>query len=606
MTALTSAGRDVLLAGEKLVGHIGWNSFFPFERAFTLGEDVWQTAIDHAASVGSKVIRVPITPRYKNNLQTYVWTVASTTYTLRASYIARVIEMLDYALARGVYLMIVPFFRYPDAADVVGATVSTTGDRASLARDYMRQILAQMITAFGAHPGVAAWCLSNEVENYAWGTGGTISANAGLGTPASYSLPADHLNLRGVWDWHSEHAAQIRVADRTAFIINGHGGNSRVAYANIGATYWRAKKTLYPKGMSAVSVHAYWNRDGSNRTTESYRALLDRYMAWAGSRPLIVDETGESASSDPSGSQVQAMLTAAVEVGVPLILDWQLCPLAQDPTFGVWPGEARWEQRVELVRAANAKQVSAGVYFPREQAPGRPSFEQCALFGPGGTGQISIPDGAHMSPLVFTATAWVRPFFGTSGSTYRRVLEKVSSAPYAKGWKLLHTPGSHVSNYGPAYGSVNCNNGAAATDVNTNGAIIQGHIGRWAHYAMTFDGTTIWTYFNGIPYGNPVTVPDGYVYEPAATPLLIGQSSAFIGEISDVRLFDRVLTQAEIGTVLRGAAVDVGCVGWWPLDGDAQDQSSYGNHGEVSGTVSFGEHPQRRTPSNDSDPWGTT
>lgn len=606
MTSLSVSGRDVALAGEKLAGHVGWNSFYPFNNAFTSADDTWKQVVDHAASLGSKVVRVPIAPRYKNNLQSYVWTAVSQTYTLRASYIARVTEMLDYALSKGVYLMIVPFWRFPDAADVVGQAVGTIGDGTSLARGYMRQILTQMVAAFGSHAGVAGWCISNEVENYAWGTGGTLPVNTGLGTPASYSLPADHLNLSGVHDWHAESAAIIRAADPQAFIINGHNANSRTAYASVGATYWRCRRVLYPKGMSAVSIHAYWNRDGSARTAESYRALIDRYDQWAGMRPMVIDEIGESLTNDPDGSLAGSMIQAAIDARIPLILDWQLCPTNQDPTFGVWPGSARWDQRASRVVAANSMPDAVKSRASVQPRATRPHFSKVARFGSGGTGQISVPDAPHMNPAVFSACVWVRPFVGTSGGTYRRILEKISTGAYNKGWKLLHYPGSHASNYGPAYGSVFANNGSTAQDVNNNGSIIQGHIMRWAHYALVFDGTNIWTYFNGMPYGNPVAVPGGFAFEPASVPLLIGQSSAFLGELSDVRYFNRPLRQDEIVRTMNGEAVTDGLIGWWPLDGDARDRSRYGNHGEASGTLTFEEKAvSRRALSNDADPWGT-
>lgn len=585
MARLRAEGSDLYLGSELLRGHIGWNSFFPFERAFTTSETTWQLAIDHAAAVGSKVMRVPIAPRYKNNLQTYVWTFSSPNYTLRASYITKVNEILDYAESKGVSLIISPFFRYPDAADVVGQTVSTTGDPASLARAYMRQILAQMLTAFGNHPAIAGWCMSNEVDNYAWGTGGTISANTGLGTPASYSVPADHLTLAGLNSWFKEFSQQIKSFNNQLFVVPGHVGNARNNWGAPGETYWRNKELLYPsKHTDAMYLHLYWEREGSSRNPESYGLLCQRYAAWEPSKPLIFGEMGESNVKDPDGSISNTMKLQAKNNNVSLILEWQLCPIAQDPTFGIWPGEDRGNQRMDYIRELNRTPgLKKSSKFTRIKL--YPKQAQVARCGGTGNGEVSVPDDPILNPIPFSVTVWSKPYLGTSGSTYRKVVEKVGGTPVV-GWNIQHNIGSHVTNYGAAFPTLFIRQGGTGASINRNGQSNLGHLGKWKHFAMTFDGTTLWHYVDGIPYGNTTVVTAGYTFEHALTALRIGQP-LFVGEIADVRIYDRVITQNNILDIINGEEVADGLVGRWKLDGDSLDSSGNDNHGNVLGDISF-------------------
>ena len=59
----------------------------------------------------------------------------------------------------------------------------------------------------------------------------------------------------------------------------------------------------------------------------------------------------------------------------------------------------------------------------------------------------------------------------------------------------------------------------------------------------------------------------------------------FRGELDDVRLYARILSEKEIRSLFDGAghAVAQGLVGHWPLDGDARDTTGGSNHGIVVG-----------------------
>jgi len=66
-------------------------------------------------------------------------------------------------------------------------------------------------------------------------------------------------------------------------------------------------------------------------------------------------------------------------------------------------------------------------------------------------------------------------------------------------------------------------------------------------------------------------------------------NAGLVGEIDDVRLYDRVLTDAEIRAAASGDAPDKGRGprAHWPLDGDATDASGGRNHGATAGKCRF-------------------
>jgi hypothetical protein len=100
--------------------------------------------------------------------------------------------------------------------------------------------------------------------------------------------------------------------------------------------------------------------------------------------------------------------------------------------------------------------------------------------------------------------------------------------------------------------------------------------GREYHVAMTYDGTTLRVFVDGVQNGNQPT-GNALVTNAGSIPLLIGGYSNgalnWRGTIRDVRVWSRALTAAELGAyVPRLSGRELGLVGWWPLDGDTLDR----------------------------------
>jgi len=68
--------------------------------------------------------------------------------------------------------------------------------------------------------------------------------------------------------------------------------------------------------------------------------------------------------------------------------------------------------------------------------------------------------------------------------------------------------------------------------------------------------------------------------------------SPMVGELADIQIYNTSLTPAEIEELylegIGGAPIDLQhLVGWWPLNGNANDYSGNGNNGQIVGNVTF-------------------
>ncbi len=78
-----------------------------------------------------------------------------------------------------------------------------------------------------------------------------------------------------------------------------------------------------------------------------------------------------------------------------------------------------------------------------------------------------------------------------------------------------------------------------------------GALEHWGHYAMTYDGTTARIYYNGVQYAELSRV----LNTTDARPLEIGRyhgDSHFDGQIDSVRVYDQVLSPADVAAQFRG------------------------------------------------------
>ena len=114
----------------------------------------------------------------------------------------------------------------------------------------------------------------------------------------------------------------------------------------------------------------------------------------------------------------------------------------------------------------------------------------------------------------------------------------------------------------------------------------------WQYVVGTYDGATINIYVNGALQGSH--------YYPSVTfngadPITIGSGNPgalnWIGQISNLQIYNISLSQSEVTALYQegigGAPIDpTHIVGWWPLNGNAQDYSG-NNNGGVPTSISY-------------------
>ena len=114
--------------------------------------------------------------------------------------------------------------------------------------------------------------------------------------------------------------------------------------------------------------------------------------------------------------------------------------------------------------------------------------------------------------------------------------------------------------------------------------------GGWNHVALTYGGGTAQLYCNGMKVGNPLNVGGNL---KTAKQFIIGRrrtnpSLNFVGQIDEVRVWNRALSAAEIAeNRYRSLSSGNGLVASYNFNGSAADASGQ-NLGKVAGGTGFG------------------
>ncbi|MDE1870797.1 MAG: hypothetical protein KGI06_00980 [Candidatus Micrarchaeota archaeon] len=114
--------------------------------------------------------------------------------------------------------------------------------------------------------------------------------------------------------------------------------------------------------------------------------------------------------------------------------------------------------------------------------------------------------------------------------------------------------------------------------------------GSWINAAATFNGASgeLDWYINGAKVASETGLPQ-LPYD--SNIIRIGNGDLeFNGLIANLQVYNSVLTQAQVGKLYYegiGGSPSAGIVGWWPLDGNPNDYSGYGNHGSAVNGIKY-------------------
>lgn len=182
-----------------------------------------------------------------------------------------------------------------------------------------------------------------------------------------------------------------------------------------------------------------------------------------------------------------------------------------------------------------------------------------------GTGDsVNLGSAAVLDNLsLISACAWISP---DVLSGYQGILGKSTNG--YNGWDFYAAPGGNFGFYSPEAGYVETTGGGIP-------------VSTWTHVCASWDGTDgaggITLYLNGSTYSGGTGTGDlGGTLDDSSQNLSIGLSAAeFDGKIDDARLYNRVLSGAEVANLFNNA-LNRGLVGYWKLDetsGNPQDSA---------------------------------
>lgn len=180
-----------------------------------------------------------------------------------------------------------------------------------------------------------------------------------------------------------------------------------------------------------------------------------------------------------------------------------------------------------------------------------PGLSGSALSFGGASGQVQVADAPSLEPAsAVTVSAWVR--HAGSPGPYRYIVAKGARQCIAASYGLYTGANGGLQFY------VSKNAGTTYTPSVDAGSGVWD--GTWHLVAGTFDGSVLRVYVDGTEVGSSVSDPGPLVYGLRdANDLDIGSypgcaGRSFIGLIDDVTIWNRALSPAEIGALVRAQA----------------------------------------------------
>jgi hypothetical protein len=246
-----------------------------------------------------------------------------------------------------------------------------------------------------------------------------------------------------------------------------------------------------------------------------------------------------------------------------------------------WPGD----NNARDVEGGNAGALMGGATFTNQAEVG-PGF----LFN-GSSSYVQLPDNIFPYPTSgsgsqsFTFETW----FQTSSNGV--LVGQQDVAPFNNP-NAGSAPGLYVGTDGKLYAQMF--NGSSINPLASTNSVNDGF---FHHAAVTYDGTSMTLYLDGVLVGSQVLPQAGYSSDykyQLGTGYTAGWPGGnngwftFTGIIDEPALYNRALSPAEIQTIYTagtsgkskppGASSPPGLVAWWPGDGDAEDMIG-GNNG---------------------------
>ena len=195
--------------------------------------------------------------------------------------------------------------------------------------------------------------------------------------------------------------------------------------------------------------------------------------------------------------------------------------------------------------------------------------EFVAQFSNSGSSQVSVPNAAQLNPTqALTMSVWADITTMPSSGSPALVVKGLVNTQYE------------------IYISIPNMQGEVTTSVGSWCQIIPSTpLGSWNNYIISYDGANVITYYNGAVQNKcSQTGQIASSSNPLDIGIMPGGYGSITGLISNVQIYNASLPASDVKTLylegIGGAPIDTNyLVGWWPLNGNANDYSGYNNNG---------------------------
>ena len=174
------------------------------------------------------------------------------------------------------------------------------------------------------------------------------------------------------------------------------------------------------------------------------------------------------------------------------------------------------------------------------------------------SGEMDVPYSASLTPASGTISVWVKPTQSQTSDVIRMDTDLLitcnrSGSFYAYDLRIdsKGTPFAIIANDDPK----TC---GRSPQLSVSGSANQVKLNQWTHLAMTWGSGTLAIYANGKQVGSTAYTPDatgisfhgGYPLKAAAAIWDFGTGYLeYVGQLSDARVYSRVLTSTEISQI---------------------------------------------------------
>ncbi|TWT30168.1 Pentaxin family protein [Posidoniimonas corsicana] len=423
-------------------------------------------------------------------------------------------------------------------------------------------------TRDGTVSGTTAWTAAPRKNGLSTGAGGRVAVTDELGEPASWTV-AGWADTTGT---EADGAAVVSVGDCVA-LLSHYSGSGSPAVA-----YWNGSALQYVTASGGSQVGAGWRHYAAtfDNATKSLRIYIDGELAGSGttSGSPVYDVGTRTVAGDVDTTYYAMQLTGALDdirVYNRPLSDAEVAEL-----FG-FMGHWRLDEESGATAYDSSPSGNDGDYLnaPYLGSQGART-NSVTLAADTGHDRVRIPHGAIDGQTEATVAWWMR----TSKTGEQAVLSG-ANATFSQANSFLLFFSNHKT-FTPYLDGTNKSLGinSIADD-------------RWRHFVFTHDRASgaAELFINGQSAGTLSYPARTGTFSVSANGLILGEeqdsvgggfveSQALVGDLDDVRIYNRILSQEEIAALY-------GLIGHWRLDEasgtTAADSSGAGNDGTYNG-----------------------